>query len=163
LRILIACLIIIIVGGILAAVFSLQPAKLDSAQLAQVQTNCAKCHSVPSVDDVNVNQLHKSHTFLVCSACHGASSGDRDSEDIHINSALCVRCHSIPEYSDAVSMHDFHAGADCAVCHTSNTGLTSVTNTYKIVRIIGIVMFILGLLGIMVNYLVARIRFKQRG
>jgi hypothetical protein len=161
LRILIACLVIIIVGGILVAVFSLQPAKLDSTQLAQVKTTCAQCHSVPSVNDDDVNRLHSSHTFLDCSACHGTASNSRESESININSALCVRCHSIPQYSDAVSMHNSHAGADCAVCHTSNVGLSRATNTYKIVRIIGVVLFVVGILGIVINYVVVRLRLRR--
>lgn len=160
-RILIACLVIVAVGGILTAAYSLHPAKLNSAQLAQVNANCAQCHSVPPIK--NVDQLHSTHTFLDCSACHGTSSVREESESLNINSALCVRCHSIPQYADAISMHDSHSGADCAVCHTSDSGLITVTNTYKIVRGAGIGLIILGILGIIVNFVVARIRLGNRG
>ena len=148
-------------GGILAAAYSIQPTKLDSAQLAQVQTTCAQCHSVPRLR--NIDQLHNSHTFLDCSVCHGKSSAGGELGSANINSPLCVRCHSIPHYSDAVSMHNFHSGADCAVCHTSNTGLITATNTYKAVRNTGIGLIILGLIGILMNYIVARIRLNKKG
>jgi hypothetical protein len=161
LRILIACIVIVAVGGILTAAYSLQPTKLDSVQLAQVNTNCAQCHSVPPLR--NIDQLHNTHTFLDCSVCHGKSSPSGEVESADINSALCVRCHSIPQYSDAVSMHNSHSGADCAVCHTSDSGLITVTNTYKVVRIAGIALIILGILGIIINFVVTRIRLGKKG
>jgi len=160
LRILIACIVIIAVGGILAACYSIQPSKLDSAQLAQVDANCAQCHSVPPLR--NIDQLHSTHTFLDCSVCHGQSTNG-EVGSANINSVLCVRCHSIPQYSDAVSMHNFHSGADCAVCHTSDSGLITVTNTYKIIRGVGIVLVILGVIGIILNFIVVRIRLNKKG
>lgn len=161
-RIVIALIVIIVLGGILTAAYTIQPAQLNSAQVTEIQSNCAQCHAIPAVK--SRDQVHNEHRFLECSTCHssGTPSGD-DVEGGPVNKSVCARCHGVPKYSSVAQMHDAHSGANCAVCHKSENGLKIATGVHTFIRIVGIALIALGVVGLAVNFIIAKIRLKKQG
>jgi hypothetical protein len=162
-RIVVALIVIIVLGGVLTAAYSIKPTQLSSAQMDEIQSNCAGCHTIPAVS--SRNQVHNAHRFLECSTCHSgtASQGENEDEGGPVNTSVCARCHSVPKYSSAAELHDAHSAADCAACHKSETGLRAATSAHSVIRNVGIGLVILGILGLMLNFIIARIRLKKQG
>jgi hypothetical protein len=159
-RIIVGLIVIILIGGILTAAYTLQPNSLSPAQLNEIQSNCAACHSIPPVQSQNA--VHNSHRFLECSTCHvnGTSPGG-DDEGKPVNTIACARCHSVPKYNTAAQLHDAHSAADCTICHKTNAGLATATRVHSIIRIIGITLIAVGIIGILVNFIVVRIKLRK--
>lgn len=78
-RILIVFVLIISVGTILIFRSASYDRSLNSAELAQLKTNCLKCHGAPPVYP-NVTFVHHRHAVLACSVCHNRETGISASE-----------------------------------------------------------------------------------
>jgi hypothetical protein len=162
-RIVIGLVVIIVLGGILTAAYTIQPARLNPAQVTELQSNCAQCHSIPPVK--SRDQVHNAHRFLECSTCHSGAttSGDEDeNEGGAVNNSICARCHSVPKYSSAAELHNSHNAAECAICHESNTGLATATNVHSAIRAAGIGLMVLGIVGLIVNFIIAKSKLKKQ-
>ncbi len=160
-RIVVALVVIIVLGGIVTAAYSIDPVQPGIEQMTEIKSTCAQCHSAPPVP--GKNQAHANHRFLECSACHGISSISQSQVNAGpVDAAVCARCHSVPRYQSAVQLHDVHSGADCSICHTGSNGLASATVVYSAIRYVGIVLMVLGAGGLLVNYWIVRARLKKQ-
>lgn len=154
-RILVAFILVFILGGIVAAAYSIPHVNLTPTQVDQIQNTCAECHKVPVV--TSSTTVHNAHLNLDCAVCHPGGNRER------VNFNSCVPCHSIPQYTSSVSMHNAHAGTDCIVCHGTTGNLTTPDKANGTLQAAGIGLTTFGLLGIIINYIVARSRLKNRG
>ena len=74
----------------------------------------------------------------------------------------CVRCHDDIDDSEAGTIHDIHANAECIACHTGATGLKTATKAHDTLRWIGIGIVALTLIVLPLNFVVARKRLAPR-
>jgi hypothetical protein len=164
-RIVVALIILVVAGGLLTVAYTLQPSSLNSTQVADIKTNCAQCHAVPSFN--GSNQIHRAHPFLDCSTCHGVDKTTSNELDDSfrgrpVSSSVCGRCHSVPRYSSVVDLHSNHTAFDCSACHSDETGVATAARTHQILRYCGLVLLVLGLAGLVINYLVTRSRISGK-
>jgi hypothetical protein len=152
-RILVASIIILIIGGIIAAAYTTHRTTLSAAELQQVKETCIECHRVPVIR--SANSVHSAHQNVQCATCHTVTTARID-----FNS--CVPCHTIPTYTSAIVMHNDHAITRCIVCHTNAAGLQPATNTHDMLRKVGIGLIAVGLTSIIVNFGVTKIRLNRR-
>jgi disulfide bond formation protein DsbB len=160
LRIVIALIVIIVLGGILTAYYLVSPTQTSPAQLKEIQSTCASCHNTPQFS--SESQAHDNHRFLECTVCHSNVSGE-EVEEVHIsfNPSICARCHTIPNYSNATKLHDAHSAADCSICHIGSNSLKSATSVHSAIRMAGLSMIVLAVVGFLVNFIVAKARQKE--
>ncbi len=78
-RILVVVVLVIGVGTILIFKSAFNHRVLNSAELAQLETNCLKCHGAPPLHP-NVTFVHHRHAVLACSVCHSQETGISASE-----------------------------------------------------------------------------------
>lgn len=151
-RIIVAFILAVVLGGVLAASYSLNRPSLSSAQLQQVKTTCSECHTVPQYSTLGM--MHSSHEELECSVCH--TGGFQAPVDL----ISCQTCHLTPEYSDAAAIHNTHAGVDCSICHGAAANLSTATRAHATLRWAGVGIGVIGVFGLIVNFIVVRIRLK---
>ncbi len=153
-RLLIGSLLVLVLGGILAAAFTLHPSTPTQADLAQIKTTCAECHKVPFVR--SADSVHAAHQNLACVTCHTSGTTAR------VNFNSCVPCHSVPAYTSTVAVHDAHATTDCVVCHGETAGLATANNASNTLKIAGIGIVCFGLAGIILNFIIIKAKPRRR-
>jgi hypothetical protein len=162
-KLFIISILVLITGGILIAVSLTPPATMNAAEIAQIKTNCAQCHSTPPIG--NERSVHSDHNGLECSVCHqgsGSNGGEDDEEEGDVNPNVCASCHSEPVYSNANQMHDKHSTTECTVCHPETAGLAAAQNAHGVMKKIGIGLVIVVIVGLFLNSVIARIRLSRK-
>jgi hypothetical protein len=153
-RILVAFIILICLGGVLAAAYGIGHVNYTSVQIAGIKTTCTRCHTVPVVR--SADQVHNAHRNLACNVCH--ANGERFPPD----PKTCVPCHSVPQYISVVNMHNAHYETDCITCHSATDNVQTSASSSGILRKIGIGVASFAVIGFIVNYVVARIRVGRK-
>ncbi len=152
-RILVAFMLIIVLGGIVTAAHRIPSVNLTSAQLDQIKSNCTQCHKVPVV--TSAAQIHNSHLNVDCAVCHPGGNRER------VNFNSCLPCHSVPQYTSTLSVHNAHAGTACIDCHSADD-LSATDKANGSLQVAGIGLVSFGVLGIIVNYAVAAFRLRRK-
>jgi hypothetical protein len=159
-RIVIALIILVVLGGVVTAFYLFGPIQTSATQVKEIQSTCAPCHNAPQF--TSESQAHDNHRFLDCTVCHANGAGDEEEGGpIRFNPSICSRCHTVPTYSNTTQLHDAHSAANCSICHIDSTGLKSATTVHAAIRTAGIALIVLAVLGLLVNFIVARARQKE--
>lgn len=153
-RILIGSLLVLIIGGILAAAYIIPPSTPSPAELSRIKSNCVECHGVPFIR--SVASVHAAHPDMQCSICHAGGTTAR----VDVNS--CIPCHGIPDYDSSQAVHNAHSSTNCIVCHNSDPRLVTADNANNVLILVGLSLTGLGLVGIVLNYAVVKIRIRKK-
>jgi hypothetical protein len=153
-RILIGSLLILLIGGILAAAYTLRPATLSTVELSQINSTCAECHGVPVIR--SAASIHASHRNVQCITCHAGGTTAR----VDFNS--CIPCHSVPAYTSSLAVHNAHATTNCIVCHSDAPGLVKANDANDVLKSVGFGLSGFGLVGIVLNFAVIKIRLRKK-
>ena len=81
-RIAVAFIILVVVGGLLTANLIIDNRTPSSAELENVRTVCQGCHGqVPQYDFAS--QVHNKHASFECSFCHRDNNGMKTAGNLH--------------------------------------------------------------------------------